>query len=163
MIFFKNILVASAILSGGIFGISGLFPSEYITAVVSGQALGGIFAAIAEIISLTFGASPKTSGFVYFMIGNVVLLISLLAYITMSRTKYFHYFTVEKLAIAKRAQQAITVQAVGEPNFYTVLKKIWIYGFTEWLVFVVTLCVYPSVTVLVNSQNHGQGHPWNGM
>lgn len=51
--------VATAILSGGLFGISGLFPSEYITAVVSGQALGGIFAALAEIISLTFGASVR--------------------------------------------------------------------------------------------------------
>lgn len=28
-------------------------------------------------------------------------------------------------------------------------------------VFVVTLCVYPSVTVLVSSQGRGNGHPWN--
>lgn len=27
--------------------------------------------------------------------------------------------------------------------------------------FVVTLCVYPSVTVLVNSEARGNGHPWN--
>lgn len=27
--------------------------------------------------------------------------------------------------------------------------------------FVVTLSVYPSVTVLINSQFHGNGHPWN--
>lgn len=25
----------------------------------------------------------------------------------------------------------------------------------------VTLSVYPSVTVLINSQNHGNGHSWN--
>lgn len=28
-------------------------------------------------------------------------------------------------------------------------------------VFVVTLCVYPSVTVLVSSESRGNGHPWN--
>lgn len=28
-------------------------------------------------------------------------------------------------------------------------------------VFVVTLSVYPAVTVLINSQYHGNGHPWN--
>lgn len=33
--------IATAILSGGLFGISGQFSSEYVTAVVSGQALGG--------------------------------------------------------------------------------------------------------------------------
>lgn len=28
-------------------------------------------------------------------------------------------------------------------------------------VFVVTLSVYPAVTVLINSEYHGNGHPWN--
>lgn len=28
-------------------------------------------------------------------------------------------------------------------------------------VFVATLCVYPSVTVLVSSESRGNGHPWN--
>lgn len=149
-------------MSGGLFGISGQFPSEYITAVVSGQALGGIFAALAEILSLTFGASPKTSAFVYFMIGNFVLLMALMSYVVMSRTDFFKYFTVEKLALIKASQQSISDRATLEPNFYGVLRKIWIYGFSEWLVFVVTLCVYPSVTVLISSQEHGSGHPWNG-
>lgn len=153
--------VASAILSGGLFGMSGQFPSEYITAVVSGQALGGIFAAIAEIVSLTFGASAKTTGFVYFMIGNVVLFISLFCYITMAKTAYFRYFTIEKLETTV-AQQLLNDRIALEPSLSIVLKKIWIYGFAEWLVFVVTLCVYPSVTVLINSQNQGNGHPWNG-
>lgn len=48
-----------------------------------------------------------------------------------------------------------------EPNFKNVLNKIWMYGFAEWMVFVVTLSVYPAITVLVNSEAHGSGHPWN--
>ncbi|KAJ6645911.1 Equilibrative nucleoside transporter 1 [Pseudolycoriella hygida] len=157
--------IATAILSGGLFGISGLFPSEYITAVVSGQALGGIFAALAEILSLTFGASAKTTAFVYFMIGNVVLLVSIVTYIIMSKTVFFKYYTVDKLAMSK-SQTSIsdtsssTVRSNG-PDFQVVLRKIWMYGLSEWLVFVVTLSIYPSVTVLVTSQGHGNGHPWN--
>lgn len=34
--------IFSAILTGGLFGIAGMFSSEYITAVIGGQALGGI-------------------------------------------------------------------------------------------------------------------------
>lgn len=151
-------------------GISGLFPSEYITAVVSGQALGGIFAALAEILSLTFGASPTTSALVYFMIGNVVMCISIATYVYMSRTKFFRYYTIERLAHIQAVQEhsssallrGTAAAAALEPSFSKVLRKIWIYGFAEWFVFVVTLCVYPSVTVLVSSQNHGSGHPWNG-
>lgn len=156
--------VASAILSGGLFGICGQFPSEYITALVSGQSLGGIFAALTEILSLTFGASAKTSAFVYFMIGNAVLLLSIVCYVCMSRTNFFKFNTVQKLALMKAANAGSqqTAASLAEPNFYTVLGKIWVYGFAEWLVFVVTLCIYPSVTVLVTSQNRGNGHPWNG-
>lgn len=158
--------IATAILSGGLFGISGLFPSEYVTAVVSGQALGGVFTAIAEIVTITFSASAKNSAFIFFMIGNLLLILSLIAYILMSRADFFKYYTVEKLQIAKKQEQRI-VSGNGsstvsmEPSFKNVLNKIWLYGFTEWLVFVVTLSVYPSVTVLVNSQSRGNGHPWN--
>lgn len=161
LIRFLFFLVFSAILGGGLFGICGQFPSEYITALVSGQSLGGIFAALTEILSLTFGASATTSAFVYFMIGNTVLLLSIVCYVCMSRTQFFKFNTVQKLALIKAATAGSELTA-AEPNFYTVLGKIWVYGFAEWLVFVVTLCVYPSVTVLVNSQNRGNGHPWNG-
>lgn len=34
--------IFSAILTGGLFGIAGMFSSEYITAVIGGQALGGM-------------------------------------------------------------------------------------------------------------------------
>lgn len=77
--------VASAILQGGLFGIVGKFSSRYISAVVSGQALGGIFAALAEIASLCLGASSTISAFVYFMVANGMLLLSLVAYLVLSR------------------------------------------------------------------------------
>lgn len=159
----------SAILSGGLFGIAGQFSSEYITAVVSGQALGGIFAAISDIISLTFGAAATLSAFIYFIVGTVVLLISLISYSIMSRTLFFRYHT-QKGELLKSQSQAEIINATStselsvrsqQPKFVIVLKKIWIYGFSEWLVFVTTLSVYPAITVLITSQYKGNGHLWN--
>jgi len=40
--------------------------------------------------------------------------------------------------------------------------QIWVYGFAEWMTFVVTLAMYPAVTVLVNSTGRGNSIPWNG-
>lgn len=51
----------------------------------AGQALGGIFAALTEILSLWIGASPLISGLLYFIIGDCVLLLSLIAYIILER------------------------------------------------------------------------------
>lgn len=153
--------ISTAILSGGLFGISGLFTSEYVTAVISGQALGGVFTAIVEIITLTFGVSAKTAAFVFFMIGNVILVVSLVAYIAMAKTEFFKYYTVERLALVKEQEERRSGHVEVEPSFRHVLNRIWLYGFTEWMVFAVTISVYPAVTVLINSQSHGNGHPWN--
>lgn len=156
--------IATAILSGGLFGVAGLFPTEYMTAVVSGQALGGIFSALAEIVTLTFATEATTSAFIFFMIGNVVLFLCLFIYIILSRTQYFKYYTVERFIKVHPEERTLTAETAAttiEPSFRNVVNKIWLYGFTEWLVFAVTLSVYPSVTVLVNSELHGNGHPWN--
>lgn len=155
---------ASSIASGGLFGIAGQFPSEYMTAMVSGQALGGIFAALAEIIIITFQAAPETSAFFYFIIGTAALLTSILLYIVINRTYFFKYFIMHQTAAAPDQQGLVAAAAtpMRQPDFRTVFGKIWVYGFAEWLVFVTTLAIYPSVTVLVVSQNKGNGHLWNG-
>lgn len=116
---------------------------------------------------LSSSLKAKTTAFVYFMIGNVVLFISIITYVIMSKTVFFKYYTVDKLAMSKSSSSvgspsSSTSDQVNSPNFQAVLRKIWVYGLSEWMVFVVTLCIYPSVTVLVTSQNHGNGHPWNG-
>ncbi|XP_031624259.1 equilibrative nucleoside transporter 1 [Contarinia nasturtii] len=156
--------IATAILSGGLFGISGQFPSEYITAVVSGQALGGVFTAIIEIITITFASDPSESALIFFTIGNILLVLSLVAYILMGRTKFFKYYTTDRSGALSPKNSRLQLQRqpslVGmEPKFWEVMNKMWLYGFTEWMVFVATLSVYPSVTVLISSQN--RGHPWN--
>lgn len=155
--------IATAILTGGLFGVCGLFPSEYMTAVVSGQALGGVFTAVTEIVTITFSTDDRKSTFIFFIIGNVLCMLAVITYIILPRTNHYKYYTVEKWTMRPSRIERGASDAVAqvEPNFKNVLNKIWLYGFTEWLVFVVTLSVYPAVTVLVNSESHGNGHPWN--
>ncbi|KDR21110.1 equilibrative nucleoside transporter 1 [Zootermopsis nevadensis] len=166
MVVFLNI--ASAILQGGLFGIVGKFSSRYITAVVSGQALGGIFAALAEIASLCFGASSATSAFVYFMVANVMLLLSLAAYIFLSHSVFFQFHMLDKLEVSTMQYEPAVIQANDNPpsreiSYKAILSKIWVYGFSVWMTFVVTLAIYPAVTVLVNSTGKGSRKPWNDM
>ncbi|XP_055594701.1 equilibrative nucleoside transporter 1-like [Uranotaenia lowii] len=152
----------SAIMSGGIFGIAGQFSSDYMSAVVSGQALGGIFTALADVIAISFGAPATATAFVFFIIGTVVLLLSLILYLIMSRTLFFKYHTASQslmkssLDVDGMSRELLPRQS---PTFVGVLKKIWLYGFAEWLVFVTTLSIYPAVTILVGSQT--RGHAWN--
>ncbi|XP_053978971.1 equilibrative nucleoside transporter 3 [Hylaeus anthracinus] len=156
---------ASAIFGGSLMGIVGRLSPKYITAMSSGQALGGIFTAITEICSLWIGASPILSGLVYFIIGDIILLLSLIAYILLENTRYFKHHMLEKTSGTIETNLSIT----GEVTFplstsisYTrIVKRIWHYGVSVFLVFFITLSVYPAVTVLVESQYKGKGSAWN--
>lgn len=44
--------------------------------------------------------------------------------------------------------------------YKSILGKIWTYGLTEFLVFGITLAVYPGVTVLIESEGKEKGHAW---
>ncbi|PSN53712.1 hypothetical protein C0J52_02191 [Blattella germanica] len=129
--------------------------------IVSGQALGGIVAALAEIASLGLGAASTISAFVYFMIANGMLLISLVAYIILSRafnkTKFQHIRKTNKLHSLKQNKVEVStmqyepavIQAnenppVREVSYRAILKKIWVYCFSLWMTFFVTLAMYPA-------------------
>lgn len=150
--------VSSAILSGSLFGIVGKFSPKYITAVVGGQALGGIFTAIVQIISLALGVSSVHSAFVYFMIGNVTIAFCIISYIILTKSIFYKFHFYEKSLIPNEFQNVLLRPQII--CYKSILGKIWMYGLTEFLVFGITLSVYPGVTVLIESESRGKGHVW---
>ncbi|CAH1403273.1 unnamed protein product [Nezara viridula] len=158
--------VASAILQSAVFGVVGRFPSRYIAGTVSGQALGGIMAAVAEIVSLWLGASPLLSALVYFIMADAFIVISILSYIFLASTVFFKFHSKE-LPRQGSIQYEPVVELekenpiVREICYTGILKKIWVHGMSLWYCFVVMFCVYPSITVLVKSMYEGNGSAWN--
>ncbi|XP_037960465.1 equilibrative nucleoside transporter 1 [Teleopsis dalmanni] len=158
--------ISSATMSGGIFGIAGLFPSEYMTALVSGQALGGIFTALAFIVVLAFNAGPNTTAFIYFSIGSVLISLSIIAYEVMSRQSFFRFYLEggNKLKPLDDTPSTSRTNDLGitlEPNINEVMSKIYVDVVSICILFTTTLSVYPSVTVLMQSENFGNGNAWN--
>jgi len=84
LVFF--ILVGSSIMQGAVFNLVSFFDSSYMTATVCGQALGGIVAALAQILALWWGASSVHSAFVYFLFADIFILISLVLYTFLVKT-----------------------------------------------------------------------------
>uniref|UniRef100_A0A1B6FGA8 Major facilitator superfamily (MFS) profile domain-containing protein n=1 Tax=Cuerna arida TaxID=1464854 RepID=A0A1B6FGA8_9HEMI len=140
--------VASAILQSALFGIVGRFPAQYITATVSGQALGGVLAALAEIVSLWVGASPVRSALVYFVMADTFIIIAMFGYLFVSKTVFFKYYLMESVNYGPVNEPPI----VRELNYLAILKKIWVQGMSVWFCFVVTLSLYPAITALVNPE-----------
>ncbi|KAB0799599.1 hypothetical protein PPYR_07479 [Photinus pyralis] len=150
--------VASAILSGSLFGIVGKFSPKYITAVFGGQALGAIFTALVQIMALSIGASSIFSGLIYYMVGNVVIVISIIFYIILSKAVYFKYHIATKMGadLHEFSADLLRPQLIDHK---AILKKIWKYAASVFSVFFITLSVYPGVAVLIESEIKGK--TWN--
>ena len=154
-------------MSGGLFGIAGLFPSEYMTAVVSGQALGGIFTALTFLIVLTFGAAPNVTAFIYFIIGSILVLFSIICYAIMERRSFFKYYVEGgdkfKIVYDNPTHSRTVDRGVPlEPNVREVFSKIYVHAVSVCILYTTTLSVYPSVTILMQSEDYGHGKAWNG-
>lgn len=145
---------ASAIFIGGIVGIASRFSKEYMGAVVSGQSLGGIIAAIAQIISLAFKISPLHSALIYFIIADLMLVTSLIAYIMLYKIDFFTYHIL-------RGTGGMAPNRHREVSMLLVMKKVWVYAFSIFAVFAISMAVYPAVTVLVESHPTTKGTDWN--
>lgn len=158
--------VSSAIMSGGIFGVVGLFPSHYTTALVSGQALGGILSALAFILVLAFGAPPNVTALIYFVIGSSLVLLSIICYVIMSRQPFFIYYCEGRdkykiLADTPSHSRSVNIGVQLEPNIREVFGKIYVEAVNICILFATTLSVCPAVTVLMQSESYGKGYAWN--
>lgn len=47
-----------------------------------------------------------------------------------------------------------------QPNFKVVFAKVWVFGISEFLVFVATLSVYPAITILIQSTHKAEKTAW---
>ncbi|KAL1122166.1 hypothetical protein AAG570_003571 [Ranatra chinensis] len=157
--------IASAILQSAVFGVVGRFPSRYIAGAVSGQALGGIMAAVAEIVSLWVGASPVLSALVYFIMADVFIVMAMGSYAFLATTVFFKFYSKETPKHGSIQYEPVTTDKeapiVRDISYLGIIKKIWVHGMSLWFCFVVMFSVYPSITVLIKSIHAGNQSEWH--
>lgn len=153
--------------------MAGKFPSEYINALISGQALGGIFASVANIISIALGASPVESAFIYFVAADITLIVSFGLYIFLSSSEFFLHYSTMNTFQSKFDRRLNVNNEDGVSNgeeepilgtrfsYRQIIYQIWPYLFSIGLVYIVTLSLFPAVAVLVQSFDRDHGYAWN--
>lgn len=84
--------VCSAVILVSLFEMVRKFPSEYFSALLTGQALCGVISAVAQIITITLTEHPVQGGYIFFSIGTFLVLITIVIYWFSKRNaQYFIY------------------------------------------------------------------------
>jgi len=154
-------------MSGALYGVAGLFPSEYMTAVISGQALGGILTALSLILVLAFEAGPSTTAFVFFCMGLLLIIFCIVCFLVMARQPYFKYYLEggDKYKVISAQPSHSRNEDTGvplEPILREVMGKIYIHVAAMALLYTTTLSVYPAITVLMQSEHYESHSQWTG-
>ena len=146
IVFFVN--VCTAIFQGGSFGVAGKFPPAYMGGVMSGQAMGGIFPALVEVLVVAVRIQPKHIGLASFLVATAVLILALISIFSVKKNPYFLHFS------HRSTEGASSSGGNGSGNSFVVFWKIWIYCLSVFLVFATTLSVFPALTVLIESKRY---------
>lgn len=142
-----------AIFQGTLFGLAAQIPGPYVSAVMSGQGMGAVFSNICCIISLSFVGGQNfqrqalTPALIFFIIAVATIVLSLAAYLWTTRLPYFQKTLLSTSALQTNDQQ--NSKKVDLKSFFNLLGEIKWFAAAVMLVFIVTISLFPAVTVTV--------------
>lgn len=149
--------IFTAIFQGGLFGLAGCFPSKYMTAVLGGQGIGGIFAATINIVLLAIGGDDVSAAFYCFLLSVIFLTGSVLALFCVTKTKFYRHYIQDKASTSLSETSPLIGGATTKTiSVGEVLMSIWAEGLTIFTIYIVTLGCFPAMTVLIESTNKGK-------
>jgi len=77
---------SAAFLQGSVAGLASIFPPQCMHAMVSGQAVSGLFATLAQLLSLAGNWKVIDSAFYYFLLADITIIIALVMYLLINKT-----------------------------------------------------------------------------
>jgi len=151
--------LASAIGIFSCFAWVALFPSQYMTAVMSGSGLGGIIIVVIRVITkVSLPGDDQTSAVIYFAISGFTMLLCIVGYLMALKLPFvrFHLDQHQKHMDSQDEERErllgrdeLNTVKKYEPTkiakFWTVLRKIWLDGWNEFYVFFLTLALFPGM------------------
>ncbi|CAJ0604554.1 unnamed protein product [Cylicocyclus nassatus] len=147
---------SNGLYQNSLFGLLADFPFKYTNAIVVGNNICGTFISVLAILTLfAFPDNNKLIALVYFCISLAVMILCGLSIMQLTRTDFFKYY-IEKGNEKRAAEHA------GRPSlkqFWETWKGCWVQLLAVFLVFFVTLAVFPAVMAGITP--NAVGEPWN--
>ncbi|XP_037575179.1 equilibrative nucleoside transporter 2 isoform X2 [Dermacentor silvarum] len=144
-------------LQGGGTGLAGCFPEKYMASNLNGQAMGGVFATVAQILCLLGDASPTTSALLYFLLAVVTLIFTQICFGLLVKTEFYRYYTSMQAVTYKDLDNVPLEKTGSKASPWQLFKGGWMYFVSIVLIFWVTLSIFPAIMVLVVSTRADSG------
>ncbi|KAI1716166.1 nucleoside transporter domain-containing protein [Ditylenchus destructor] len=161
---------ANGVYQNSIYGLMADFPFTYTNAVILGSNLCGIFVSVLAILMLLFVQDIQLAATIYFGIALLTVVFCAVTFHLLSKNSFYRYY-VKKAARAREQKrnsllntsdasaESQKVPPGGEDDdiaqrlplsaYISILKEAWQPLFNVFIVFFVTLALFPAVLVKI--------------
>ncbi|KAJ1525251.1 hypothetical protein ONE63_010076 [Megalurothrips usitatus] len=136
--------MASGIFQNTVYGMGAKLPPKYTGAVVLGSNISGTFTAIISFISLVMAPNIRTAAIYYFITALLVLLACFDTYFALPLNRFYRYHELmSQKELQKKKRESLG--PVPRTPFFAVFRKCWPQCLNVFMVFFVTLALFPTV------------------
>ncbi|VDN09434.1 unnamed protein product [Dibothriocephalus latus] len=154
--------VGSSIVQGSTYGILSMLPESNTRGFLEGQAVAGITAAVANLITISVAADLTNVGLIYFLIAVFIIALTLVLFTLLFRSTYYKFHVNRAMRKVVQTDQAhgCTQLRMTIRNLFKAMWDVRLTGFCAFFVFVVTLAIFPSLLLLVVPNDYSKNSPW---
>jgi len=169
----------TSVLQGSIFGLAGGLPPQYMVIAMAGNGMAGVLGSAVRVISKLIversGATPTMrdltiSTSIYFFICCLVLIACFISFIFMMRTDFMQYYLRKSEQKTKPVDKKMSYGVIsnltdsddkgffrrvfdGIKQILTISRKIWMFELSVFLVFFLTIGLFPAFIGYIKSSN----------
>lgn len=130
-------------------------PSKYTGAVVLGSNISGTFATIISILSGFIWTSVRKAAIYYFITAMFVILICFDTFFAMPLNRFYRYHEMQSEKLQEKSNRS-NITGNGRPPYWKIFKQSFAQLFNVFMIFFVTLSVFPTVYSDIKPSNEGE-------
>ncbi|PIO77074.1 nucleoside transporter [Teladorsagia circumcincta] len=146
---------ANGIYQNSIFGLASDFPFKFTNAVIIGNNLCGTFVTVVNIITAFVSKNTANAAFAYFGISLITLGICFSSFFLLKRQPFYQYYS-KRAMLARESEGTESKPGLTARDYLDAFKQGWPQMVNVYLVFFVSLSIFPGIMVDVRDELVGQ-------
>ncbi|CAG2114591.1 unnamed protein product [Medioppia subpectinata] len=130
---------ANGVYQNSVYGLAAKLPPKYSNAVVMGSNISGTFTSIINIAAIALSPNLRVAAIYYFLAALLILLACFDTYFALPINKFYRHYCLTQPAVETKGNRRIF------PLYWMVFKHIWVQCFNVFMVFFVSLAIFPAL------------------
>ncbi|KAE9413647.1 hypothetical protein Angca_008650 [Angiostrongylus cantonensis] len=146
---------ANGVYQNSIFGLASDFPFKFTNAIIIGNNLCGTFVTVISIITTIISNNTANAAFAYFGTSLFTIFVCFVSFFLLKKQPFYQHYSKRGMAAQQSDGDDLTPRATSR-DYIDALKQGWPQMMNVYLVFFVSLTIFPGIMVDIRDELVGQ-------